>query len=55
MYDKAHPVYSKLQNIGREITQIVKPEAVVVFSAHWQEESGVIGINTSENTNIIYE
>lgn len=55
MYDQKHPVFSKLQNIGREITQIVKPKAVVVFSAHWQGEPDVIEVNTSENTDLIYE
>jgi aromatic ring-opening dioxygenase catalytic subunit (LigB family) len=36
MEDTAHPAYAKLQSIGREITQKVKPKGVVVFSAHWQ-------------------
>ena len=31
MYDVEHPVFPKLQQIGREITQKVKPAAVVVF------------------------
>lgn len=55
MYDKEHPVFSQLQKIGKEITEKVKPKAVVVFSAHWQGEPNVIEINTSENTNLIYE
>ena len=55
MFDTKHPVYPKLQEIGREITQKVKPKAVVVFSAHWQGEPDVIEINTSETTDLIYE
>ncbi|KAJ4138973.1 hypothetical protein NW765_002869 [Fusarium oxysporum] len=37
-YNTKHPVYPFLQQIGREITQKVKPKAVVVFSAHWMGE-----------------
>jgi 4,5-DOPA dioxygenase extradiol len=55
MYETDHPVYPQLQKIGREITQKVKPKAVVVFSAHWQGERDVIEINTFENTDLIYE
>jgi 4,5-DOPA dioxygenase extradiol len=55
MYETDHPVYPQLQKIGREITQKVKPKAVVVFSAHWQGERDVIEINTVENTELIYE
>jgi 4,5-DOPA dioxygenase extradiol len=55
MYEEDHPVYPKLQEIGREITQKVKPKAVVVFSAHWQGEPNAIEINTSELTDLIYE
>ena len=55
MYDTDHPVYAELQKIGKEITQKVKPKAVVVFSAHWQGERDVIEINTFENTELIYE
>jgi len=55
MYETDHPVYPQLQKIGREITQKVKPKAVIVFSAHWQGERDVIEINTFENTELIYE
>jgi 4,5-DOPA dioxygenase extradiol len=55
MYEKDHPVYPQLQKIGKEITQKVKPEAIVVFSAHWQGEKDTIEINTFENTDLIYE
>jgi 4,5-DOPA dioxygenase extradiol len=55
MYETDHPVYPQLQKIGREITQKVKPKAVVVFSAHWQGEKDVIEVNTFENTDLIYE
>ncbi|RPA82992.1 LigB-domain-containing protein [Ascobolus immersus RN42] len=41
MYDHDHPVYPRLQALGKEITEKVKPKAVVVLSAHWQAgESG---------------
>lgn len=55
MYETKHPVYSKLQEIGREITQQVKPKAIVVFSAHWQGERDMIEVNTAEQTDLIYE
>jgi 4,5-DOPA dioxygenase extradiol len=55
MYDISHPVYPKLQEIGREITQQVKPKAVVVFSAHWQGKPNMIEVNTAEATDLIYE
>lgn len=50
-----HPAYNKLQEIGREITQKVKPKGVVVFSAHWQAERSTIHVNTAEITELIYE
>ena len=56
MYDTEHPVYSKLQQIGKEITTKVKPKAVVVFSAHWQADApDTIEVNTREKTDLIYE
>ena len=56
MYDNGHPVYPQLQKIGKEITTKVKPEAVVVFSAHWQANgSNRIEVNSQENTELIYE
>jgi len=55
MYDTKHPAYKKLQEIGREITQQVRPKAVVVFSAHWQAEPSAIQVNTAETTQLIYE
>ena len=55
MYDVDHPAYRKLQEIGREITTSVKPAGVVVFSAHWQGEKETIEVNTSEDTDLIYE
>lgn len=56
MYESAHPAYSKLQDIGTEITRDVKPKAVVIISAHWESsmEEGV-EINTAESTDLIYE
>ena len=38
MFDTEHPAHKKLQEIGKEITTVVKPKAVVVFSAHWAGE-----------------
>ena len=56
MYDINHPVYSKLQDIGKVITTRVKPKAFVVFSAHWQAGGdNNIQINTKEDAGLIYE
>lgn len=55
MYERDHPAYSKLQELGREITTKVKPRAVVVFSAHWQAGPDTIQVNTAEITDLIYE
>jgi hypothetical protein len=55
MYEKKHPAFSVLQKIGKEITQQVKPKAVVVFSGHWEGSSSTIEVNTAENTDLIYE
>lgn len=56
MYDVDHPVYSKLQKIGKEITTKVKPRAVVVFSAHWQASvPGRIEVNNMELNDLLYE
>jgi len=51
MEDYSHPAYAKLQEIGKEITEKVKPKAVVVFSAHWQASRNSIEVNTAEHTN----
>lgn len=48
-------MYSELQKIGKEITQVVKPKAVVVFSAHWQGDDDEVKVNTAEITDLIYE
>ncbi|ORY60551.1 Extradiol ring-cleavage dioxygenase, class III enzyme, subunit B [Pseudomassariella vexata] len=55
MYDKEHPAYSVLQNIGKEITHKVKPKAVVVFSGHWEGSRSTIEVNTAEETDLIYD
>jgi len=56
MYDKDHPVFPKLEGIGREITQKVKPSAIVVFSAHWQaERPDTIEVNVSEQEPLLYD
>jgi 4,5-DOPA dioxygenase extradiol len=55
MYNVSHPVYPVLQRIGKEITQKVKPKAVVVFSGHWMGKRDAIEINSAEKTDLIYE
>lgn len=55
MEDTKHPAYTQLAAVGREITTKVKPKAVVVFSAHWQESPSKIGINVHEKTDLIYD
>lgn len=54
-YNTKHPVYPVLQQIGKEITQKVKPKAVVVFSAHWMGEEHAIHVNNAVDTPLIYE
>ena len=56
MYDKEHPVYPQIAKLGKEITQKVKPTAIVVFSAHWQaEKANTIEVNTAETEPLIYD
>ncbi|KAJ3573242.1 hypothetical protein NPX13_g4773 [Xylaria arbuscula] len=55
MFDTEHPVYSVLQNMGQEITQKVKPKAIVVFSAHWEASPNEIQVNTALMTDLIYD
>lgn len=56
MYQNSHPVYVQLQSIGRQITQIVKPKAIVVFSAHWQGSRDIIEVNTHDGESaLIYD
>lgn len=56
MYETEHPVYPRLQALGREITGKVKPKAIVVFSAHWQSDlPDGIQINTSEQEPLLYD
>ncbi|KAI4596078.1 hypothetical protein KJ359_006372 [Pestalotiopsis sp. 9143b] len=50
-----HPAYAKLAEVGSEITTIVKPKAVVVFSAHWQGGPNTIKINAAAEADIIYD
>ncbi|KAK4133350.1 LigB-domain-containing protein [Trichocladium antarcticum] len=54
-YNTTHPVYPVLQAIGKEITQKVKPRAVVVFSAHWQAQPNEIHLNNDEDPGLIYD
>lgn len=55
MYNTKHGVYPVLQRIGREITEKVKPKAVVVFSAHWEGSRNGVLVNNAEHTDLIYE
>jgi aromatic ring-opening dioxygenase catalytic subunit (LigB family) len=55
MYQRDHPAYKKLQEIGQEITSKVKPRAVVIFSAHWQGGADTVEVNTAQFTDLIYE
>ncbi|TVY54444.1 4,5-DOPA dioxygenase extradiol [Lachnellula cervina] len=55
MENTAHPAYSQLAAIGQEITTKVKPKAIVVFSAHWQDGPSKVSINVAEQTDIIYD
>ncbi|CAN9084513.1 unnamed protein product [Alternaria alternata] len=55
MENTQHPAYAKLGEVGQEITTKVKPKAIVVFSAHWQDSPNRIQINAAEDTDIIYD
>ncbi|GAM82799.1 hypothetical protein ANO11243_007850 [Dothideomycetidae sp. 11243] len=53
--DTKHPAFASLQEIGREITQKVKPRAVIVVSAHWQAGPTTVEVNTAESEPLIYD
>ena len=55
MENTKHPAYAKLAAIGQEITKKVKPKAVIVFSAHWQDSPGKVSINIGQEEDIIYD
>ncbi|KAI0100217.1 putative aromatic ring-opening dioxygenase LigB subunit [Nemania sp. FL0031] len=63
MENTKHPAYLKLAETGAEITTKVKPKAVVVFSAHWQDGPSIhwentptkVSINAAEDTDLIYD
>jgi aromatic ring-opening dioxygenase catalytic subunit (LigB family) len=55
MENTTHPAYLKLAETGLEITVKVKPKAVVVFSAHWQDGPSRVSVNAVENTDLIYD
>ncbi|KAI1170583.1 Extradiol aromatic ring-opening dioxygenase [Nemania sp. FL0916] len=55
MENTEHPAYLKLAETGVEITTKVKPKAVVVFSAHWQDSPSRVLINAVEDTDLIYD
>ena len=55
MENTKHPAYASLAAVGREITTKVKPKAVVVISAHWQDSPYRVQINVAEEMDIIYD
>jgi 4,5-DOPA dioxygenase extradiol len=67
MFDTTHPVYPRLQSLGREIKDVVKPRAILVVSAHWQADIGAhtsgrplpnklaVEINTAPNHPLLYD
>ena len=55
MENTEHPAYAKLTEVGQYITTQVKPKAVVVFSAHWQDSPNKVSINIAEKTDLIYD
>lgn len=55
MENRQHPAFQKLGETGREITTEVKPKAVVVFSAHWQDGPSRVSVNVAEDADIIYD
>ena len=56
MYERDHPVWPRLEAMGREITTQVKPKAIVVFSAHWQaEKPNTIEVNVGEDEPLLYD
>ncbi|RYC64428.1 hypothetical protein CHU98_g1810 [Xylaria longipes] len=54
---KKAPVYfmSHGGKIGHEITQKVKPKAIVVFSAHWEAGPNSIEVNTAVANDLVYD
>lgn len=50
-----HPAAPKLAAVGKEITTKIKPKAIVIFSAHWQDGPETIKVNVAETTDIIYD
>lgn len=55
MENREHPAFKKLGETGLEITTKVKPKAVVVISAHWQDGPNRVSINFAEKTDLIYD
>ena len=55
MFEAQHPAHQHLAKMGKEITQTIKPKAVVVFSAHWQAGRNHVEVNTQEVAPLIYE
>ncbi|KAL2059490.1 hypothetical protein ABVK25_000783 [Lepraria finkii] len=56
IYETTHPAYSRLESIGCEITQHIKPSAILVFSAHWQaDRPNTIEVNISEQEPLLYD
>jgi len=53
--DSDHPAYKQLQKLGREITQDIRPKAIVVISAHWAGEPNQVEVNTAVTQGLIYD
>ncbi|KAF2722177.1 Extradiol aromatic ring-opening dioxygenase [Polychaeton citri CBS 116435] len=54
--DTEHPAFAQLQKLGREITQEVRPKAIVVISAHWQgPNASTVEVNTAVHQPLIYD
>ncbi|KAF2147994.1 putative aromatic ring-opening dioxygenase LigB subunit [Myriangium duriaei CBS 260.36] len=55
MENRTHPAFLKLGETGREITQKVRPKAIVVISAHWQHSPTSVAVNVREEGQLIYD
>lgn len=55
MENTGHPAYKQLGIVEQEITTKIKPKAVVVFPAHWQDGLSRVSANVAEKTDIIYD
>ncbi|KAK9453638.1 Extradiol ring-cleavage dioxygenase, class III enzyme, subunit B [Dipodascopsis uninucleata] len=47
--------FNKLREIGKYIVHNIRPQAIIVLSAHWQGGPNTIEVNTAENNSLIYD